>query len=525
MVTAQTDTVRMLINKGVLHRGVRHTPLLLSLLLLLPALAGCIGEPAVDWGNRAGEVQTSVNTGDLTAVISSRTNPESDYWVVNQDVSLVGCRADDAATEDTNEGEDISNEAQEESWDTQQIVRVEGWLSATQLFTEGGTVTTPQSQTSMASFLIQLDHYNEAQDLKPGDVRLSVMEWEDPLRVKALPSGQTQPKDFPHQGWAVVGIIPASENVLNAANNLEPHQAIMLEGYLVASHDENTSQLWSNPAWTEDDCRIVSYWSAWAHSSQGIKNGWTGAMVVTDITYGPSGKQVDSQHIYIEGDIPILGRGLYTTILLLSIVGAVALFIYSRNMIRMNANTQAQQMMSNVQLAAAKSASVEADRHDARMQARSQAQAAVASGQKAKGAAASVPIFDVDAALSGDSSSSSGYIAGGGVTVTEEASEMKDMIEEMQEEAEAALEMSTKPRFRRGERSEVRSAVSTAAKPEPEVAEEPRKRRAVRKTKKTRKTARLDEDEGDEPKPKSRVESKPKGPDLVDDDDFSDFAF
>ncbi len=524
-MNTHTDTVRMLINKGVLHRGVRHTPLLLGLLLLLPAMAGCIGEPAVDWGNKSGEVQTSVNTDDLTAVISSRTNPESDYWVVNQDVSLVGCRADDAATEDTNEGEDISNEAQEESWDTQQNVRVEGWLAATQLFTEGGTVTTPQSQASIASFLIQLDHYNEAQDLKPGDVRLSVMEWEDPLRVKALPSGQTQPKDFPHQGWAIVGIIPASENVLNAANNLEPHQAITLEGYLVTSHDDNTSQMWGNPAWTENGCRIVSYWSAWAHTSQGQKNGWTGAMVVTDITYGSSGKQVGSQHTYIEGDIPIIGRGLYTTILLLSIVGAVALFIYSRNMIRMNANTQAQLMMSNVQLAAAKSASVEANRHDARMQASAQAQAAVASGKKAKGAAASVPVFDVEAALSGDSSSSSNYIAGGGVTVTDGASEMEDMIEEMQEESEAALEMSTKPRFRKGEQKEVRSPVTTSAQPESKVAEKPKKKRAVRKTKKTRKTSRLDEDDEQEPKPKPRVESKPKGPDLVDDDDFSDFTF
>jgi hypothetical protein len=520
----------MLINKGVLHRGVRHTPLLLGLLLLLPALAGCIGEPAVDWGSDEGEIQTSVNTGDFTASISSRTNPESDYWVVNQDVTLIGCRADDAATNTTDEGEDITSAAQNENWNTQQKVRVEGWLTNTKLFVDGGTITSSQSQASMASFLIRLDHYSDVEGLNPGDVNLNVMEWEDPMRVKALPSGQTQPKDFPHQGWAIVGIIPANENILNAANNLEAHQPIMLEGYLVVSTKENTSTLWASPAWTEDGCRIVSYWSPGAHTSQGQKKGWTGAMVVTDITYGSSSKQVDSKNSYIEGDIPIIGRGLYTTILLLSVVGAVALYIYSRNMIRMNANTQAQQMMSNVQLAAAKGASIEAERHDARMQAREQAQAAAAAGKQATGAAASVAVFDVEAALSSGSSDSGNYIAGGGVTVTDEATDMKEMIEEIQEGAEAEQQMSQKPRFSRGEQREVRSSVTTTStlddsQPDVvEVAEQPKRKRAVRKTRKTRKTSRLDEEE-DELKPKKRTESKPKGPDLVDDDDFSDFSF
>ena len=138
------------------------------------------------------------------------------------------------------------------------------------------------------------------------------------------------------------------------------------------------------------------------------------------------------------GDVPIFGRTIYTIIILLSFVGAGAMFIFSRNMIMQSADERAQTMLSDDQMRAGKTAVHEAARHEARVKAQAAALKAEAKGKRRKSKAGDAPKFDVDAALAEDSPSASTghFVAGTGATVTEEAKHMDEQISEMQEELE-----------------------------------------------------------------------------------------
>ena len=257
--------------------------------------------------------------------------------------------------------------------------------------------------------------------MDPGSVYVSIVnsekDWDTPTTAQAQESGTTNDRDeFPHREWTLIGLIPANENVFDAAIQMDTNQAVKMEGYrLENEYIDDDKQL--------NGCDIDA-----------TSDGWRGHFVVTSMTYGNE-RVASADEDYVAGDIPFFGRGLYTTILLISIVASGALYIFSRNQILLNADTQAQAMLSEQQMRAGKAARHEAARHEARMATTAKAKESEYSGKPSK-KSAGVQKFDIGAALAEDApgESTGHYVAGSSVTSTDEAEAMEGMISEMQEE-------------------------------------------------------------------------------------------
>ena len=177
-------------------------------------------------------------------------------------------------------------------------------------------------------------------------------------------------------------------------------------------------------------------------------------------------------------------------------------------------------MLSDQQMRAGKAARHEAARHEARMEAVAKAKVEDFSGRPKK-KSSGVAKFDVNAALAeqGPGESTSHYVAGSSVTVTDEAEAMDDMITDMQKEQAFEQELQEKglrniiQGLPRGGRQNTRSS----SRPAPTVSEPQEQPKP--KSRKTRKTKTQEQDVDETEEPERRVDS-----DVNDDGDFSDFS-
>jgi len=461
----------------------------------MPSFSGCIGGPNVTWGSSNGEYSTSFDSDGSTSItthsisVTNKLSDTSSRQIDGESYDLDGCE--------------------------NSTFTVTGWLVQTKVFDQ------PQVQTpAITSWMVKQMPYDDAGEVEPGSIFVSIVkpeDWASPTTAEGIPMvdgtlGSGKARDFPHQGWILLAIIPANENVFDAAIQMDTNQAVRLNGYLRQGD--------TTPRDSTVDCNIrVS------------NNGWAGHFVVTSMNYGDE-RVVNSNEAYIGGDIPFFGRGLYTTMLLISIVASGALYIFSRNQIILGADTQAQAMLSEQQMRAGKSARHEAARHEARMAASTKSKESEYSGKPTK-KSADAPMFDIGAALAEDSpgTNTGHFVAGSSVTSTDEAEAMEEMISDMQEEH--AFEQELKDKGLRniignargsGKRSTVgrksvattphTSRLSSSPEPEPEPKSKP--------TRKTRKTKSV------EPEPVEEEEETPvrrNDSEVNDDGDFSDFSF
>ena len=456
----------------------------------MPALSGCIGGPSVNWGSSDGEYSASLgseSTGVQTVSVTNKLAANSQIHIEDETYNLASCDGS--------------------------VYTLSGWLVQTKIFNQ------PISQLSskaVTSWMVKEMSYGAAQDMDPGSVYVSIVnsekDWDTPTTAQAQESGTTNDRDeFPHRQWTLIGLIPANENVFDAAIQMDTNQAVKMEGYrLENEYIDDDKQL--------NGCDIDA-----------SSDGWRGHFVVTSMTYGNE-RVASADEPYVAGDIPFFGRGLYTTILLISIVASGALYIFSRNQILLNADTQAQAMLSEQQMRAGKAARHEAARHEARMAATKKAKEAEYTGKPTKKSAAA-PKFDIGAALAEESpgSNTGHYVAGSSVTSTEEAEAMEDMISEMQEEQAFEQELQEKglrniignvPRSGGGGKRRSIATKPHTSRLESEVEESPpESKKATRRTRKTR---------APEPEPESVEEeetaTREVDPDVNDEGDFSDFS-
>ena len=177
-------------------------------------------------------------------------------------------------------------------------------------------------------------------------------------------------------------------------------------------------------------------------------------------------------------------------------------------------------MLSEQQMRAGKAARHEAARHEARMEAVAKAKVEDFSGRPKK-KSSGVSTFDVNAALAeeGPGASTSHYVAGSSVIVTDEAEAMDNMISDMQKEQEFEQELQEKGlrNIIEGlpvedvDQLEFISTVPTISEP---------KESPMPKSRKTRKTKSVVEDVDEE----VEVEERTIDSDVNDDGDFSDFS-
>ena len=498
----------------------------------MPALAGCLGGSDTEWGTGSGEYSSDFDFDDLNGTI---TNQGIDFpSEENETLDLVAC--DEMGFGVGPAGYQSTTGVASPPWADADKVELSGWLVQTKTF-DNPSDTYP----ALTSWMIKTMSFSDAQDTAPGELYVTIpnmeKDWESPTWSEALADKSDDDGEIPRK-WALVGLIPANENVMEGILNLETNQAVEIRGYLWkgtgdsmiemmpsnANLEENydgdlSAYAAENSPSLDDDCQIITR-----------SDGWAGNFVVTSVKHGDNDRVIDSKTAFVKGDVPLFGRTIYTIILLLSLVGAGAIYIFSRNVVLMSADERAQTMLSASQIRAGKTAVIEAKRHEAQLEAAAQKGSTRGKGRVDTG-------FDVSAALEHDSAGSGvdHYVAGTGVTATAKAQEFEDELIEMQ--ADQAMEQELKKKGLRGIVKEfggggrgrrVTGGVTSSApvkvesKPKPVVKEDPgeKLKKTVRKTRKTRKTAPKVEES--EPEPVPEAESAPAYEE--EEDDFSDFS-
>ena len=256
MSLKRTLRVRTVFNGEHPQRGVRRHAPLLVFLFILPSLSGCLGGSSVDWGDGEGEYRTSLQSGEtgVTGITVNNNLAENTayHYPVNRDIIL--CDEDE---------------------DSQ--FHLSGWLVRTKIFDNPISNET----TSVASWIVKMMPYDDAQDVTPGSLYFSVLQedkdWATPTRAEGYavnePGNAAKTDEFPHEDWATVAIVPSNENIFDAVMQMEGNQAVRISGYTMVKGSGVMGDIMAE----DSNCNI--------QNSGGMYAGVQVELVVTSITY------------------------------------------------------------------------------------------------------------------------------------------------------------------------------------------------------------------------------------------------
>jgi hypothetical protein len=459
------------------------------------SLAGCVSPDLAEWGEDG--IEVTYDSSAKTATLSTQLGDNS---IDNAVVNLAGCDSEGNIEKEYNS----------------KPVLIEGWLTRTNHFPNGIDMISNAEKMSVSAVIIQLNAYDDAES---PEERLLGVKWVNPTEgVKAIPPGESSSSNFPHSGWAVVGLIPANEEILKGFGALDAHQKISLKGWFLSdsNYPPNTPEVTGN-------CRIDG-----AESRGG---GFSGSMLVTQITLGEHGVISESEP-YDAFSVSPIGSAAYILLILFSFGGAVILFLLSTGMIRRGAKMTAKELLTEAQLLAARGVKKDISRVLKDIESETgrglDVKAAKADVVKAEKLSTKPEVelddFDIDSVLRASNRPDARSVRGvesGGVVTTDESISMDEQIAEKEADIEEeARWVQGGRRSRRGgrggggggEQTPPDSAQTDSMTMEKGEAAKPK----VRKTRSAKKKP--------EPEPEPEPEPVKRGSDVTDDEDFSDFS-
>ena len=492
---------------AVLPRSVAAVSRRILALLLVSAitLAGCVSPDLAAWGDDG--IEVTVDNSAMTATLSTQLGENQ---IVDDLVNLTGCDSEG----NISLAYDSSVEYESKP------VFIEGWLTRTNHFPNGVDGVPDAEKMSVSAVIIQLNAYDDAESPDMG--RLDGVKWVYPTSgVKAKPPLERSSSSFPHTGWAVVGLIPANEEILKGFGGLDPHQKISLKGWFMS---DNSYPF--NPEVT-GNCRIYAGGSG--------DGGFSGSMLVTQITLEKHGVISESDP-YDAFSVSPIGSAAYFLLILFSFGGAVILFLLSTGMIRRGAKLSAKELLTEAQLLAARGVKKdisqvlkEIERETGKgLDVKAKKAEVIKAEKLSSKPEVELGDFDIDSVLREgnrpDARSIRGVESGGVVTTDESISmdeEIADREADMEDDAEWARGGGRGGRGGPGGRGGHASGAGGEADAEEEVktgsmamekgeAAKPK----VRKTRSVKK----------KPEPEPEPEPVNRGPDITDDEDFSDFS-
>ena len=268
-------------------RNPRLMVLFVSVLFLL---TGCIASSTPEWGTDGVEVTLNDDSADVKSELGTESYSES--------LTLGKC-GDGKFT-------------------------ITGWLISSVVFESHTDDVGGYEQAMGAAVIIDKMTWREAVEVEMGP-RVDLKHWITPL----YPEEAVGSKLSEHESeWAVIGIIPGSENVADNLNVLDEwQQAITIKGYLVVSSGVPGDQL------ETDSCDF-------AYQAQG--------MIITSIQVeeGVVSANGDHDEEWALGDTDYFGGWAY--ILFFLVVGGgggFAMFTFSTMMIRQGAKSSAKTLL------------------------------------------------------------------------------------------------------------------------------------------------------------------------------------
>ncbi len=423
----------------------------LSVIMMLTVLlAGCVADAPPDWGTESGEVMATMSTDHRNITLHNRLSSSPGEWTEGDVLPLIGCNGG-TAPERLN---DINA-----STTGGTPLTISGWLSHDKQFTDGSG----KDNVAGHAIAMELVAWDTVKDWGVEDVtHVAIGKWDSPIYLKGRPLGEADDK-FPDSGWAVLGLIAASEKVNKGFVGLaEWNRPIELKGYLMGENEDHG--LYGYPE--VKNCRIID----------GTDDGFAGMFVVTSFKIGDR-NTVDESNGYQTGHIPFIGRVLYLALLLLGGAGgAVGLFIYSTTSIRAQAAADAKTMLTEDQIRGAREVAGQVREHERateHLKSRKKQEPedhGAASKDDDEEPTIDVKVFDVAGMLGGDTGTDASDLVldrkkhirhGASVVQTGKAADMDDKLADLAEEAEDEAGYAPEPAPRR--RSERRSSVVSRA--------------------------------------------------------------
>ncbi len=358
------------------------------LALLLAAmfiLAGCLSAPTPDWGKGTGEIHVEIVGKD--AKIHSGIGTVA----YDETINLIDYSVDPESICDKNK------------------ISVTGQLLSSMIYESHTTDAVEHEQAIGASVIIHKMSFNEAKIVEEGKGgRVDLKPWISPLTPQEKVGSKIS--EFEAE-WAVIGIIPGSENIADNLNILEEwHQAITLSGYVL-----NVTR---GSIEVDDNCVVV---------------GQGHAMVITKITTetGVVTMEGDDDDEWAMGDTDIFGGWTFIMFFLIAAGGGgFGLFIVSTMLMRQGATSTAKTLLGRegFERAVQMKKSLKKDRSESigtsgstRAKPKMEAKREVVEEEPGERLAG----FSLDSVLSsGHTIGGPGEISGGGVTITESAADM-----------------------------------------------------------------------------------------------------
>ena len=506
--------------------------------------AGCIGANTAEWGSNGIDVDFSEEEVEITTNLgASKTTYEN--------LSPVGCEV----------GEEVIT-----AKNASDAIEFTGFLSASVLYESHEPIKGARNMETAvtAAVAIQSMAIGDAENVKDGEgARIDIKQWDRPLSPETRGTGTVDLDDIDPEEeseWYILGLIPTSENINEGFRALsEWHKPITVHGYLISTTLANGS------AFTIDGKQQTTGYHRTSGSQAHNLDENCNLIVGTDNYYSVfvlvekieiDGRVVSSSGNHDDewklGDVPFIGRaGFITFFFIVGIGGSIGMFLLSQMIVRDGAKETMKTLLGEEGLAKIKkvAADLKRDRKSGSIspterkrqqdkedkEAQKLQQASKKSAKKEKG----ISGFDLDSALSGDSSaddSPNDFGQGSSsVVATEESIKLdKEMSDSEvvgsaafgQQESwspppskrESASVSNVVPKEQTKQRTEHFSSVrSNSTKPaKKKAAKAPVKRRAAKKRK-----AATPEPQEAEPE----FEAKPEPETFDDDDDFSDFSF
>ena len=504
-------------------------------------LAGCIGADTAEWGSNGIDVDFSEEEAEITTNLgASKTTYEN--------LSPVGCEV----------GQEVIS-----AKNASDAIEFTGFLSASVLYDSHDPINGARNMDTAvtAAVAIQSMSIGDAENVKDGEgARIDIKQWDRPLSPETRGTGTVDLDDIDQDEeskWYILGLIPTSENINDGFRALsEWHKPITVHGYLISTTLANGSAFTidgkqqntgyhrtsGNQAHNLDEnCNLIV----------GINNYHSVYVLVEKIeidgrVISSSGNHGDEWKL---GDVPFIGRaGFITFFFIVGIGGSIGMFLLSQMIVRDGAKETMKTLLGEEGLAKIKkvAADLKRDRKSGsispterkRQQDKEdkEAQKLQQASKKSSKKDEAISGFDLDSALSGDSSDGPNEFGRGSssVVATEESIKLdKEMSDSevvgsaafgqqdswspptKRESASVSNVVSKEQTKQRTEHfSSVRSNSTKTVKKK--AAKAPVKRRAAKKRK-----AVAPEHQEPEPQHEEKTESQT----FDDDDDFSDFSF
>jgi hypothetical protein len=360
------------------------------LALLLGAmfiLAGCLSAPTPDWGKGTGEIHVEFVGKD--AKIHSGIGTVA----YDETINLIDYSVDSESICDRNK------------------ISVTGQLLTSIIYESHTDDAVDHEQAIGASVIIHKMSFNEAKNVEEGKGgRVDLKPWISPLTPQEKVGNKIS--EF-EADWAVIGIIPGSENIADNLNILEDwHQAITIDGYVL-----NVTR---GSIEVDDSCVVL---------------GQGHAMVITKITTetGVVTMEGDDDDEWSMGDTDIFGGWTFLFFFMIAAGGGgFGLYIVSTMLMRQGATSTAKTLLGRegFEKAVQMKKDLKKDRaenisssSETRAKPKATPKREVINEEPSERLAG----FSLDSVLSsGHSIGGPGEFSGGGVTITESAAGMVD---------------------------------------------------------------------------------------------------